>query len=106
MATKKEIELCQEILALAITVNSQGKYSVWVDYSGHVHSIEVCVSPLWSEGVKDLEGWACNDRCIYLSTGYRPSSRERKDNAIHDITRQLGKIKADLAAMITGEVSK
>ena len=50
MASPKEIELCQEILAVSIKVNDQGKHTVFVSFRGHINSLNVEYGPLWHGG--------------------------------------------------------
>lgn len=50
MATPREIELCQEILAASIKVNDQGKHAVFVSFRGHINSLNVEYGPLWHGG--------------------------------------------------------
>ena len=47
MASPREIELCQEILALSICANDQGKHTVFVSFRGHINSLNVEYGPLW-----------------------------------------------------------
>lgn len=58
MITQKEIELCQEITGLAMRINAQGKYSVWAEFHGHVHSFEVRITEGWQPDSENLEGWS------------------------------------------------
>lgn len=44
MATERQIDLAQKIMRAAIQVSVQGKYHVFVNYSGHVHSLSVDVT--------------------------------------------------------------
>lgn len=70
MITQKEVELCQEITGLALRINAQGKYSVWAELHGHVHSFEVRITEGWRPGSQHLAGWGgmgC-ESCAYLSS--------------------------------------
>jgi len=50
MASPKEIELCQEIIAASIRVNDQGSHSVFVSFRGHINSLNVEYGPPWHDG--------------------------------------------------------
>lgn len=70
MITQKEIELCQEITGLALRINAQGRYSVWAELHGHVHSFEVRITKGWQPNIHHLAGWGgmgCGS-CAYLSS--------------------------------------
>lgn len=66
MSTTKEIQLCQEIIALAIKANELENYSVWCNFSGHVNQFEVLITPKWDEGAEYLENWSIGDKYAYL----------------------------------------
>jgi len=100
MASPREIELVGEIHRLAIRVNMQRKYSVWSEFQGHVDAFEVRVSPPWEAQIKDLDGWGCGDRNVYLSTDYKLGYREKMKDVIADKVDQLEKLKADLAKFL------
>ena len=99
MASPKEIELVGEIQRLAIRINMQGKYHTFVNYSGHVQSIDVAVqlAPYPSDC---LDGWTCNDHVVYLSTDYKPCSFESIKRVIADKVKQLEKLKSDLGELL------
>jgi DNA-directed RNA polymerase subunit L len=99
MASTKEIELVGEIQRLAIRINMQGKYHTFVNYSGHVQSVDVAVqlAPYPSD---HLDGWACNDHVIYLSTDYKLFSFENIKRVIADKIEQLEKLKSDLGKLL------
>lgn len=100
MATQKEIQLCQEIIGAAIYLNALGKYSVFVDFSGHVKSIEVRIKPApWVHDVKDIEGWSVGDKHVYLSTGYKLNRGEDMQSVVDYKVEKLEEIKADLLAL-------
>lgn len=100
MATSKEIELVGEIQRIAIRVNMQRKYNVWSEFHGHVDAFEVRISPPWAANIKDVEGWGCGDRNVYLSTDYKPGYGEKMKDVIADKVGQLEKLKADLLAFL------
>lgn len=66
MSTSKEIQLCQEIIALAIKANELESYNVWCNFSGHVSMIEVLITQRWTEGAEYLEDWSIGDKYAYL----------------------------------------
>lgn len=101
MASQEEVKLCQQILALAIKVNAQGKYSVWVDFSGHVHQLEVRVTTHWDLGNADIEGWRSGDRGVYLSTDQKPGWLESMQDVIDDKVEQLRALNADLSKFLS-----
>jgi len=104
MATKKEIELCQEILGVAIQLNATRKYNVFVDFSGHVKWIEVRIQNApYFESCADIDGWGTHDRVVYLSTEYKLSYGEDMDDVIAYKVEKLQEIKDDLAKLL-GEV--
>ena len=41
MPTKKEIDLCKEILELSVSVSTKGKYHAFCDFFGHVGWLSV-----------------------------------------------------------------
>lgn len=96
MATAKEIELVGEIQRIAVRVNMQRKFCVWSEFHGHIDAFEVRVSPPWMAQQKDLDGWGCGDRNVYLSTDYKVSYGEKIKDVIADKVAQLEKLKADL----------
>lgn len=98
MATQREIELCQEIMGLAIQVNIRGNHSIWVGYRGHINALNVQIGPPWQEGVS---GGA--DRYFHLSgSGNIPSaSLVRKPQ---DVISDLEVIKGELAQLLVSEV--
>lgn len=96
MASPKEIELVGEIQRIAIRVNMQRKYSVWSEFHGHVDAFEVRITPPWSANVKEIDGWGCSDRNVYLSTDYKLGYGEKIKNVIAGKVAQLEKLKADL----------
>lgn len=96
MATAKEIHLCQEIIAIAIAVNSQEKYSVWCEFSGHVNDIEVTITPKWFDGARPLDGWSYHDKHCYLS------ENGDSEQVIEENIRTLEMIKAELVMMLEG----
>lgn len=100
MASGKEIELVAEIQRIAIRVNMQRKYSVWSEFHGHVDAFEVRISPPWTVDVKDLDGWGCSDRNVYLSTDYELGYGEKMKDVIADKIQQLENLKADLLAFL------
>jgi len=106
MATKKEIELCQEILALAVAINSHGKHSVWAEFHGHVNSFEVRITPKYFDHVECIDGWGCADRMVYLShEGERLYGETKKENEARKAA-ELAAIRLDLADFLSREVSK
>lgn len=100
MASPKEIELVSEIQRLAIRVNMQRKYNVWSEFHGHVDAFEVRITPPWSADVKEVDGWGCSDRNVYLSTGYELGYGEKMKDVIADKVKQLEKLKADLLVFL------
>lgn len=100
MATYKEIELVGEIQQIAIRVNMQRKYNVWSEFHGHVDAFEVRISPPWTLGIESVDGWGCNDRNVYLSTGHKPGYGEKMKDVIADKVDQLEKLKTDLLAFL------
>lgn len=96
MASPREIELVGEIQRLAVRVNMQRKFCVWSEFHGHVDAFEVRISPPWESHIKDLDGWGCGDRNVYLSTDYKLGYREKMKDVIADKIEQLEKLKADL----------
>ncbi len=110
MATQKEIVLCQEILGLSIEINMTSNYNVWVDFAGHVKSIEVRVTNgKWSDQVETpyLSGWGLSfdedAHRVYLSTDYKLGHGESMDDVIDYKVEKLEKIKAALIALLNGE---
>lgn len=99
MASTKEIELVGEIQRLAIRINMQGKYHTFVNYSGHVQGIDVMVERApYPSG--HLDGWACNDRNIYLSTNYQLGWGEKMKDVIAHKVELLEELKTDLSALL------
>lgn len=110
MATQKEIALCQEILGLAISINMTSRYNVWVDFAGHVKSIEVRVTDgKWSENdcPSYLAGWGLNfdenTHHVYLSTDYKLGRGESMEDVTAYKVEQLEKIKTGLIALLNVE---
>lgn len=106
MATKKEIELCQEILALAMAVNAHGKHSAWAEFHGHVNSFEVRITPKYVEYIEHLDGWGTADRMVYLSSEGENLYGETIKQAADRKVSALQVIRADLAEFLANEVSK
>lgn len=100
MASQGEVKLLKEILAVAIKVNSQPYYNVWVDFSGHVNGFEVRVSEKYEKGGKDVKGWNTGDRNVYLSTGYELGYRESIEDVITYKIEKLSEVKADLSKLL------
>lgn len=99
MASGKEIELVVEIQRIAIRINMQGKYHTFVNYSGHVQSIEVMVERApYPSGY--LEGWECNERNIYLSTNYSLGWGEKMKDVISQKVELLARLKTDLLELL------
>lgn len=96
MATEREIELVCDIQRLAIRVNMQRKFNIWTDFSGHVNSFEVTISPPWVAGVNTIGGWGSGDKNVYLSTDYKISTGENIKDVIEDKVSQLAIIKEEL----------
>lgn len=106
MATQKEIQLCQEMLGLAIKINMQGKYHVFASYSGHVHWFELRVlsAPHSSDG-NPIAGWggACDperETYVTLSTDYKLGFGEEMADVIEYKIERLEKLKADLLTLL------
>lgn len=106
MATQKEIELCQEILGLAIKINMQGKYHVFADFSGHVLWMEVRVYPVPANQNKPLKGWLGSggmlddESYVKLSTGYQVAEGEALSDVIEHKVEQLKRLLSKLAALL------
>lgn len=100
MASAKEIDLVGEIQRLAIRVNMQRKFNVWTGFHGHVDAFEVRISPPWTKNIKDLDGWGCGDRNVYLSTDYKTGYGETIKDVIADKVEKLEKLKADLSVFL------
>ncbi len=106
MATEKEIMLCQEILGLSIAINMTSRHNVWVDFSGHVKSIEVRITDgKWENKTPDtpyLAGWGLsfdeNDHRVYLSTDYELGYGESMEDVIAYKVEKLEKIKSGLSS--------
>lgn len=98
MATQREIELCQEIIGLAIQVNIQGTHTIWVGYRGHINALNVQISPPWTpDGPNGL------DRYFHLSgSGNIPSASLKMDPS--DVVIALEKVKTELTELLTEEV--
>ena len=107
MAAQHELELCQEILGLAIRINMQPTYSVWAEFHGHVDTLEVRVSKKWKEGEPDIEGWSCfgDDNTVTLSTNYRIPSIKPSE-IIKGRVKALEKLKRELSKFLVGEVAQ
>lgn len=106
MATKKEIELCQDILGLAIQVTAQGKYNAWAEYHGHVNSFEVRITPPYQKGIDYIEDWAGFDKHCYLSGKQELLYGETPEQSAARKVLTLESIKAELAKLIDQEVAK
>lgn len=102
MATQKEIQLCQEILGVAIQLNSTRKYNVFVDFSGHVKWIEVRLqnAPYLPDS-QCIEGWDCCDRHVYLSTEYKLDRGEDMNDVIAYKLEKLQELKDDLLKLLS-----
>ena len=102
MATQKEIQLCQEILGVAIQLNSTRKYNVFVDFSGHVKWIEVRIQRApYFENCPEIDGWSTHDRVVYLSTEYKPDADEDMGAVIAYKVDKLQEIKDDLIKLLS-----
>lgn len=105
MATQKEIQLCQEILGVAIQLNATRKYNVWVDFSGHVNWLEVRIQNApYFPNVECIEGWDSCDRHVYLSNEYKPDAGEDMEAVIAYKLEKLQAVKDDLLKLLS-EVS-
>lgn len=66
MATIEEMMLCNRVLELGMTITSQGKNMVQVQYAGHIDGLQVFVfDDAQTEGY--LPGWSACDHYVYLS---------------------------------------
>ena len=98
MATSKEIELVGEIQRIAVRVNMQGKYHVFIEFSGHVNAVYVYLKD--AKTGKHIDAFAEHDQHVYLSTSYIAGIGEKMRDVIADKVAQLEKLKADLLAFL------
>lgn len=84
MATQREIELCKEILELAMIVTSQGGRPVHAQYSAHVDSFSVYKTD-------QPDGWTYGDHWVYL--GDNPASGK-------DPIAELKSLKEEVKALL------
>lgn len=98
MATSKEIELVGEIQRVAVRVNTQGKYHVFVEFSGHVHALYVYLKH--AESGKNVDEFAEFDQHVYLSTEYKLSRGEGMKDVIACKVEQLEKLKAAMLVFL------
>lgn len=85
MATVKEILLIKEIAGLCVEINCMGKYSVFMDFSGHVNWIEVRLGGVDNQYNKEVEGWSGGDN-YKLSDGdyYKPKECVKRFESLRD----------------------
>lgn len=106
MATQKEIQLCQEILSIGIQINMQGKYHVFVDFSGHVLWMEVRVYPIPATQNKPLKGWLGSggmlddESYVKLSTGYQVAEGEELSDVIEYKVERLERLLSKLGDLL------
>lgn len=104
MATQREIELCQEILCLAMQINAQPTYSVWAEFHGHVSTFEVRISKKWTPDEPDIDGWSCigDDNTVCLSDNYKIPGIKPGEIAKSRI-KALTQLKSDLSEFLAKE---
>lgn len=104
MATQREIELCQEILCLAMQANAQPTYSVWAEFHGHTSTFEVRISKKWTPNEPDIDGWSCfgDGNSICLSDSYKIPGIKPGEIVKRRI-KALTKLKSDLSKLLAKE---
>lgn len=101
MASPREIDLVCDIQRICVQINMQKNLHAFWNYSGHVGGLDVFMYKApYSSDAGFVDGWGVCDRTIYLSTGYILGYGEKIEEVIAGKLDQLGKLKADLIALL------
>lgn len=104
MITQKEIELCQEMLALAMKINSLGKYQVRAGLLGHVESFEVCIQLRPSGQVVDgFGGFAYESYSWLTTTPNQYRDWYKQEDFVASVIEKLTSMRDNLAEFLEKE---